>query len=98
TIAGLVRGDITARGRLKIASSGRLDGDATVGKLVVQEGGIHHGRIMVHPEGVPDGAPEGAPGAPGGQPAAARTPAPVPGPRPKSSPVEAARKLWGEFF
>src|SRR5256885_10606834 len=54
TLAGLVRGNVIATTRLKITSSGRLEGDATVGALVVQEGGVHYGVIRVHPEGVPD--------------------------------------------
>src|SRR2546429_9423171 len=54
TVAGLVRGNVIATNRLKITNSGRLEGDATVGALVVQEGGVHYGVIRVHPEGVPD--------------------------------------------
>ena len=54
TIAGFVRGNIVAASRLKITSTGRLEGDAKVGALVVQEGGVHHGVIRVHPEGVPE--------------------------------------------
>src|SRR6202171_1132046 len=54
TIAGFVRGNIVAASRLKITNTGRLEGDAKVGALVVQEGGVHHGVIRVHPEGVPD--------------------------------------------
>ncbi|MGH7777109.1 MAG: bactofilin family protein [Candidatus Dormibacterales bacterium] len=94
TVAGLVHGDLTAAGRLKITPTGRLEGDAVVGKLVVQEGGVHHGRIMVHPEGVPGPAPAevAAPGAhaepPGGRPGDGR----------RASPIEAAKKLWGELF
>jgi len=33
TLAGLVRGNVIATSRLKITSSGRLEGDATVGAL-----------------------------------------------------------------
>src|SRR6267378_8472689 len=58
TLAGLVRGNVIATGRLKITSSGRLEGDAAVGALVVQEGGVHYGVIRVHPEGVPETPPE----------------------------------------
>src|SRR2546430_16449689 len=54
TLAGLVRGNVIATSRLKITSSGRLEGDATVGALIVQEGGVHYGVIRVHPEGVPE--------------------------------------------
>lgn len=90
TVAGVVRGNIVATSRLKIMSTGRLEGDATVGALVVQEGGVHHGVIRVHPEGVPDRIPERAPA----QPAAAQ----VVELRPLHDPVARVRKLWGEFF
>lgn len=87
TVAGLVRGNITALGRLRITSTGRLEGDARVTALIVQEGGVHHGVIRVHPEGVPEddvivsdqlalGEPEA--GAP--------------------TPVDRVRRFWGEFF
>ncbi len=86
TIAGLVRGNITALGKLRIASSGRLEGDARVGALVVQEGGVHHGIIRVHPEGIPedDLRPNDPPAA---EPEAAA-----------QTPVDRVKKFWGEFF
>lgn len=87
TIAGLVRGNVTAVGRLRIASSGRLEGDARVGALVVQEGGVHHGVIRVHPEGVPDVDEPVAESAPVSEPQA------VP-----QTPVDRVKKFWGEFF
>ncbi len=91
TIAGLVRGNIVASNRLKITSSGRLEGDATVGALVVQEGGVHYGVIRVHPEGIPDMPPERL--------AQAQAPSTVVALRPAPSPVVGkVRKLWGEFF
>src|SRR2546421_6824555 len=37
-IAGRVTGNVIVQGRLKITTSGRLEGDAQVGSLVVQEG------------------------------------------------------------
>jgi cytoskeletal protein CcmA (bactofilin family) len=87
TIAGLVRGNITALGKLRIAASGRLEGDARVGALVVQEGGVHHGIIRVHPEGVPEDDL-----APGNQAA-------VPVPEGSvQTPVDRVKKFWGEFF
>ena len=89
TVAGLVRGNIVATSRLKIMSTGRLEGDATVGALVVQEGGVHHGVIRVHPEGVPDRIPERAP---------APAPAQVVPLRAMPNPVGKVRKFWGEFF
>jgi cytoskeletal protein CcmA (bactofilin family) len=87
TIAGLVRGNIVALGKLRIAPSGRLEGDARVGALVVQEGGVHHGVIRVHPEGVPEEDPVLAEEAPAAEPAL------VP-----QTPVDRVRKFWGEFF
>ena len=90
TIAGFVKGNVTAVNRLKIATTGRLEGDARVGALVVLEGGVHHGVIRVHPEGIPDGAETSI----------------VESSRPASSPVVTSlpnqigkvRKFWGEFF
>jgi len=87
TIAGLVRGNITALGKLRLTPSGRLEGDARVGALVVQEGGVHHGVIRVHPEGVPEQEVVTAEAAP----AAQQEPAP-------STRVDRVRKFWGEFF
>lgn len=84
TIAGLVRGNVVASSRLKILTTGRLEGDARVGALVVQEGGVHHGVIRVHPEGVPE------PSAPIAQVVSAI--------EPLASPVGRIRKFWGEFF
>jgi cytoskeletal protein CcmA (bactofilin family) len=87
TIAGLVRGNVTALGRLRIASTGRLEGDARVGALVVQEGGVHHGVIRVHPEGVPEIDETVA------------EVAPVSEPQPViQTPVDRVKKFWGEFF
>lgn len=90
TIAGLVRGNITAVGRLKIAPSGRLEGDARVGSLVVQEGGVHHGVIRVHPEGIPEvdevGADSTVSAGSGSTGSTVATPA------------DRVRKFWGEFF
>jgi cytoskeletal protein CcmA (bactofilin family) len=87
TIAGLLRGNITVLGKLRIASSGRLEGDARVGALVVQEGGVHHGVIRVHPEGVPedDGEVTEAVSATAADASA-------------QNPVDRVRKFWGEFF
>ena len=90
SIAGYVRGNVIASSRLKIASTGRLEGDARVGALVVHEGGVHHGVIRVHPEGVPEGGDEVASG---GLSAAG-----APGLKSLSNPVMRVRKFWGEFF
>ena len=91
TISGFVRGNVVASSRLKLTSSARLEGDARVGALVVQEGGVHHGVIRVHPEGVPEGPDQSIVMA---APAiAARSSF-----KAVSSPVGRVRKLWGEFF
>ena len=90
TVSGLVRGNVIASNRLKITSTGRLEGDATVQALVVQEGGVHYGVIRVHPEGIPDTPPERM----------AQIPAQstVVTLRPTPNAVGKVRKFWGEFF
>lgn len=100
TIAGMVKGDLTVSGRLKITPTGRLDGDALVGKLVVQEGGVHHGRIMVHPEGLPQAPEPETAGEGGDRTAPGNLLGPGDGGRGEkaASPVEVVKKLWGEFF
>ena len=95
TIAGLVSGNVIATGRLRLASSGRMEGDARVGSLVVQEGGVHLGVIRVHPEGVPDEAETLLTRA---QEAAAAQAAPTAPSLSLSTPVDRVKKFWGEFF
>jgi len=90
TVSGLVRGNVIAANRLKITSTGRLEGDATVGALVVQEGGVHYGVIRVHPEGIPDSPPERMSQIP-----AQSTVVTL---RPTANTVGRVRKFWGEFF
>jgi len=90
TVSGLVRGNIVAANRLKITSTGRLEGDATVGALVVQEGGVHYGVIRVHPEGVPDTPLERLSQVPAQSTVVTLRTAP--------NPVGRVRKFWGEFF
>jgi cytoskeletal protein CcmA (bactofilin family) len=90
TIAGFVRGNVVAANRLKIMTTGRLEGDARVGALVVQEGGVHHGVIRVYPEGVPE-----SPATVGEETPARST---VVALRPMPNPVGRVRKFWGEFF
>lgn len=90
TIAGFVRGNITATSRLKIASTGRLEGDARVGALVVLEGGVHLGVIRVHPEGVPE-AKDTAIVDSTARPAVMTL-------KTLPNPVGRVRKFWGEFF
>jgi cytoskeletal protein CcmA (bactofilin family) len=90
TISGLVRGNVIASNRLKITTSGRLEGDATVGALVVQEGGVHYGVIRVHPEGIPDIPPERMAQVPAQSTVVTLKTVP--------NPVGKVRKFWGEFF
>ena len=90
TIAGFLRGNIVASSRLKITNTGRLEGDARVGSLVVQEGGVHHGVIRVHPEGVPEEEEQVIVDAPARSAALDAKSYP--------NPVGRVRKLWGEFF
>jgi cytoskeletal protein CcmA (bactofilin family) len=91
TVAGLVRGNIVATSRLKITNTGRLEGDARVGALVVLEGGVHLGVIRVHPEGVPEAKDTAI------VESSART-APVATLKSVPDPVGRVRKFWGEFF
>jgi cytoskeletal protein CcmA (bactofilin family) len=91
TIAGFVRGNIIAVNRLKITTTGRLEGDARVGALVVLEGGVHHGVIRVHPEGVPEAKDTSIIESPA-RPAQVLQLKTVP------NPVGRVRKFWGEFF
>lgn len=90
TISGLVKGNVIASSRLKITSTGRLEGDATVGALVVQEGGVHYGVIRVHPEGIPDTPFEKMAQVPAQSTVVTLKAAP--------DPVGKVRKFWGEFF
>jgi cytoskeletal protein CcmA (bactofilin family) len=90
TIAGFLRGDVVAVSRLKITNTGRLEGDAKVGALVVQEGGVHHGVIRVHPEGVPDREEEVIVDSTARPAIVAIKSLP--------NPVGRVRKFWGEFF
>ncbi|HKC20454.1 MAG TPA: polymer-forming cytoskeletal protein [Candidatus Dormibacteraeota bacterium] len=90
TISGVVRGNVVASNRLKITTSGRLEGDATVGALVVQEGGVHYGVIRVHPEGIPDIPFENMAQVPAQSTVVTLKAIP--------NPVGKVRKFWGEFF
>ena len=95
TVAGFVKGNVTATGRLKISNTGRLEGDARVGALVVQEGGVHHGVIRVHPEGVPEAGEQviADTSAPPSKSAAA-----IVSLKSLPNPVNRVKKFWGEFF
>ncbi len=102
-VSGLVRGNVVAVGRLVITATGRLEGDARIGALIVQEGGVHHGGVHVHPEGVPEEpaatvgqAPvAGARGMPAGGAEAA---GPVAARVQVQAGVDRVKRFWGEFF
>jgi cytoskeletal protein CcmA (bactofilin family) len=92
-IAGHVHGNVVVRGRLKITTTGRLEGDAHVGSLIVQEGGVHFGLLRVYPDGLPerpqDAVAELAVVA--RKPVGSRT-------RPLAASVDRVKKMWGEIF
>ncbi|HKW71716.1 MAG TPA: polymer-forming cytoskeletal protein [Candidatus Dormibacteraeota bacterium] len=90
TVSGQVRGNIIAANRLKITNTGKLEGDATVGALVVQEGGVHYGVIRVHPEGIPETSFDRLSQVPAQSTVVTLKPMP--------NPVGRVRKFWGEFF
>ncbi|XEC95539.1 polymer-forming cytoskeletal protein [Paenibacillus tarimensis] len=50
TIAGIVNGDVTTRGRLTITATGQLHGNLNATSLIIQEGGIFSGKsdMMKH--------------------------------------------------
>lgn len=92
-ISGFVRGNVSASGRLKITSSGRLEGDARVGALIVQEGGVHHGAIRVHPEGLPEEPDLVVEAPPRAAPVADITPRVQ-----LQASVDRVKRFWGELF
>lgn len=48
SVAGAVRGNITARGRLEILSTGQVWGDVSVGeRFVIDEGGVINGKVSM---------------------------------------------------
>jgi len=47
SVAGFVKGNITASGRLEILSTGRVWGDIAVASLLIDEGGIFRGQSMM---------------------------------------------------
>jgi cytoskeletal protein CcmA (bactofilin family) len=93
-LAGQVQGNVTIRGRLKITTTGRLEGDAHVGSLVVQEGGVHFGLLHVYPSGVPERPEETVPQ----ELAVVSRPAAGSRTRPRAASVDRVKKMWGEIF
>ena len=91
-LAGRVQGNVVVRGRLKITATGRLDGDAQVGSLVVQEGGVHFGVLHVYPNGLPETP----------VPEVVATQAPVAAigsrSRPLAASVDRVKRMWSEIF
>jgi cytoskeletal protein CcmA (bactofilin family) len=59
-VAGVVRGNITAGGRLEIVASGKVWGDITVRSLLIEEGGLFRGQSIMRDESTPDALPEPA--------------------------------------
>lgn len=53
SVAGLVKGNITASGRLEILSTGRVLGDINVASLMIDQGGVFRGQSMMQVEGEP---------------------------------------------
>lgn len=94
-IAGQVHGNVIVRGRLKLTTTGRLEGDAHVGSLIVQEGGVHFGLLHVYPDGLPERPQERI-----AELAVVTRPAASPGSRtrPLTASVERVKKMWGEIF
>jgi len=64
---------------------------ARVGALVVLEGGVHHGVIRVHPEGVPEAKDTSII-------ESNVRPAPMVALKALPNSVSRVRKFWGEFF
>jgi cytoskeletal protein CcmA (bactofilin family) len=92
-IAGHVHGNVVVRGRLKITTTGRLEGDAHVGSLIVQEGGVHFGLLRVYPDGLPERPQEAVAelAVVARRPVGSRT-------RPLAASVDRVKKMWGEIF
>jgi cytoskeletal protein CcmA (bactofilin family) len=93
-IAGHVHGNVVVRGRLKITTTGRLEGDAHAGSLIVQEGGVHRGLLHVYPDGLPERPLEPMPELA----VVSRSAAPGSRTRPLAASVDRVKKMWGEIF
>ncbi len=50
SIRGQVNGNVTARRRLTLGGSGRLNGDVKVGRLTVEDGATLNGNVTMAPE------------------------------------------------
>lgn len=49
-VAGYVKGNVSARGRLEISAKGKLWGDMTAAILAVEEGGVFRGNSLMKHE------------------------------------------------
>jgi cytoskeletal protein CcmA (bactofilin family) len=93
-LGGQVQGNVVVRGRLKITTTGRLEGDAQVGSLMVQEGGVHFGVLHVHPEGLPEDPPASlVPVVAEASPPAARSGGAI-----LAASVDRVKRMWREIF
>jgi cytoskeletal protein CcmA (bactofilin family) len=50
SVRGQVNGNVTARRRLTLGGSGRLNGDVKVGRLTVEDGATLNGNVTMAPE------------------------------------------------
>jgi len=49
-VRGRVNGNVTARKRLTLGGSGKLNGDVKVGRLTVEDGATLNGNVVMSPE------------------------------------------------
>jgi len=59
SVAGMVKGNITAAGRLEITAKGRVWGDIVAASLAVDEGGVLSGRSQLKDAALPPDLAEG---------------------------------------
>lgn len=71
SIAGSVKGDITADERIELEPTARVEGDITAPRILIKDGATFRGQVNMRPPGSPAPAPQPA-GA--DKPAAPRTP------------------------
>lgn len=50
SVRGQVNGNVTARKRLTLGGSGKLNGDVKVGRLTVEDGATLNGNVVMSPE------------------------------------------------
>ncbi len=64
TIVGRVAGNVVATERIELRDSGRIEGDMTTPRLLVQEGSQMNGKISMKPVSGASAPPKQAPGIP----------------------------------